>query len=90
MGVIAGFEHCIRENEPLAPYTWLRLGGPAQFYAEPTSLEELQAIVKSCRAHDVSRTFAGWWFQSVNTQSGRGGHGDQYRRSSLLRNTHLG
>jgi UDP-N-acetylmuramate dehydrogenase len=45
---IAGFEHVVRENEPLAPYTWLRIGGPAQFLAEPTSIDELAALVRRC------------------------------------------
>jgi UDP-N-acetylmuramate dehydrogenase len=48
MPIPAGFEHIVRENEPLAPYTWLRLGGPAQYFAEPTSVEELAALVKRC------------------------------------------
>jgi UDP-N-acetylmuramate dehydrogenase len=48
MPIPAGFEHIIRENEPLAPYTWFRLGGAAQFFAEPTSVEELSALVRHC------------------------------------------
>ena len=48
MPIPSGFEHITRENEPLAPYTWLRLGGPAQYFAEPTSVEELISLVKRC------------------------------------------
>jgi UDP-N-acetylmuramate dehydrogenase len=51
MPIPAGFEHIVRENEPLAPYTWFRLGGPAQYFAEPTSIEELGALVRRC--HEV-------------------------------------
>jgi UDP-N-acetylmuramate dehydrogenase len=40
------FEHIVRENEPLAPYTWFRLGGPAQYFAEPTTVAELAALVR--------------------------------------------
>lgn len=50
MPIPAGFEHIVRENEPLAPYTWFRLGGAAQFFAEPTSVEELAALVRHCHA----------------------------------------
>ena len=46
MGVLTNFEHIAREGEPLAPYTWLRLGGPAQYFAEPTSVDELAALVR--------------------------------------------
>jgi UDP-N-acetylmuramate dehydrogenase len=46
----AGFEHITRENESLAPYTWLRVGGAAQYFAEPTSVEELAALVRHCHS----------------------------------------
>jgi len=48
MAIPAGFEHITRENEPLAPYTWFRLGGAAQYFAEPTSVEELTGLVRRC------------------------------------------
>lgn len=48
MPQFAGLEHIVRENEPLAPYTWFRLGGAAQFFAEPTTVEELAALVQRC------------------------------------------
>jgi UDP-N-acetylmuramate dehydrogenase len=48
MGLLSGFEHFAREGEPLAPYTWFRLGGAAQFFAEPTTVEELAALVRRC------------------------------------------
>jgi UDP-N-acetylmuramate dehydrogenase len=48
MPIPAGFEHIVREQEPLAPYTWLRLGGAAQYFAEPTTVEELAALVRRC------------------------------------------
>ncbi|MDA1052364.1 MAG: UDP-N-acetylmuramate dehydrogenase [Planctomycetota bacterium] len=53
MGLFSGFEHIVREREPLAPYTWLRLGGVAEYFAEPTSVNELVALVKHCADHDV-------------------------------------
>jgi len=48
MPIPAGFEHITREHEPLAPNTWLRVGGAAQYFAEPTSVEELSGLVKRC------------------------------------------
>src|SRR5947209_15932584 len=50
MPIPAGFEHIVRENEPLARYTWFRLGGPAQYFAEPTNSDELAALVRQCHA----------------------------------------
>lgn len=53
MELTAGFEHFVRTNEPLAPHTWLRLGGTAEYFAEPNSVEELSAVVRRCRELDV-------------------------------------
>lgn len=47
------FAEITRPDEPLAPYTWLRVGGPAQFFVEPRSVEELAAVVKSCHEQDI-------------------------------------
>ncbi len=49
MAIPTGFEHIVRENEPLAAHTWFRLGGAAQYFAEPTSIDELAKLVKRCR-----------------------------------------
>jgi UDP-N-acetylmuramate dehydrogenase len=46
---LTGLEHCVRPDEPLAPHTWFKLGGPAEFFAEPTSLDELATIVRRSR-----------------------------------------
>jgi UDP-N-acetylmuramate dehydrogenase len=40
---------CVRENVPLAERTWFKLGGPARYFAEPTSVDELLAVVQRCR-----------------------------------------
>jgi UDP-N-acetylmuramate dehydrogenase len=40
---------CVREQVPLAERTWFKLGGPAQFFAEPESVDELLAVVRRCR-----------------------------------------
>ncbi len=46
MNLIADFEHIVRENEPLAPYTRLKIGGPAEYFAEPTTVSELEGLIK--------------------------------------------
>ena len=45
MSLISGFEHIVREDEPLAPYTRLKLGGVAEYFAEPTTIEELSRLL---------------------------------------------
>jgi len=49
--LFGGFEKIVREAEPLAPHTWFHLGGPAEFFAEPNTVEELAALVRRC--HDA-------------------------------------
>ncbi len=46
--------HLIHENEPLAPYCWLRIGGPARYFAEPTTIAELRALVAEASAAGIS------------------------------------
>jgi len=54
MASLKGFEKIIRPGEPLAPHTWFHLGGPAEYFAEPGSVEELAALVKRCRAENIT------------------------------------
>jgi len=39
----------VREQVPLAERTWFKVGGAAQFFAEPTSVDELKSMVERCR-----------------------------------------
>jgi UDP-N-acetylmuramate dehydrogenase len=50
---ISGFEKIVREAEPLAPHTWFHLGGPAEYFAEPHTVEELAALVRRCHDDEV-------------------------------------
>ncbi|PQO42451.1 UDP-N-acetylmuramate dehydrogenase [Blastopirellula marina] len=59
MELTAGFEHFVRTDEPLAPYTWLKLGGSAEYFAEPTSVDELIAVIKRCREQNVTARVLG-------------------------------
>ncbi|MBY0522161.1 MAG: UDP-N-acetylmuramate dehydrogenase [Gemmataceae bacterium] len=42
------FAEFVKVNEPLAPHTYFKLGGPADFLAQPRSRAELAAVVKRC------------------------------------------
>jgi UDP-N-acetylmuramate dehydrogenase len=48
MTVVDEFAEIIRRNEPLAPLTYLRLGGPAEMLAQPRSADELSRLVRRC------------------------------------------
>ena len=49
----AGLEEAIVENEPLAPHTWYKIGGPARWYVRPRSLEELQEASRRCVENNI-------------------------------------
>ena len=42
------FSDVLKRDEPLAPYTWLKVGGLAQFFLEPRSVDELTRAVRAC------------------------------------------
>ena len=48
MAALSGID-CVGENVPLAERTWFKLGGAAQYFAEPATVDELQAVVQRCR-----------------------------------------
>jgi UDP-N-acetylmuramate dehydrogenase len=53
MGVFAGFERIVRQGEPLAMHTWFQLGGPAEYFAEPATMDELVGLVGRCAEVDL-------------------------------------
>jgi len=51
--LFGGFEHVVREQESLAPFTWFRVGGAAEYFAEPSTEDELIEIVRRCHEQEV-------------------------------------
>ena len=49
----AGLEGCVAENVPLAPKTWYRIGGPARWFIQPRSSEELQQAAVRCAENEI-------------------------------------
>lgn len=47
------FSEILTPDKPLAEFTWLKIGGPAQYLAEPRSRDELQALVVCCHSQKV-------------------------------------
>jgi UDP-N-acetylmuramate dehydrogenase len=48
MALVDEFPDIIKPNEPLAPYTYLRLGGPAEMLVQPRARAELSGFVRRC------------------------------------------
>jgi UDP-N-acetylmuramate dehydrogenase len=49
----AEFAELTTANEPLAPYTHLKIGGPAEYFVQPRSVNELVAVLRHCAAEKV-------------------------------------
>ncbi|MEL7496232.1 MAG: UDP-N-acetylmuramate dehydrogenase [Planctomycetota bacterium] len=52
MSLLDGFEHVVRQDESLAPFTRLNIGGNAEYFAEPTNRDELIQLVKRFSEND--------------------------------------
>lgn len=48
MSSLDEFGDILLRDEPLAGYTWMKLGGPAQYFLTPRNRDELVAVVKAC------------------------------------------
>ncbi len=46
-------EPICRRNVPLAPLTWFKLGGPAEYLVEPQTLEQLCAVARRCAENGI-------------------------------------
>lgn len=49
----AGIETLVTENHPLAGYTWYKIGGPARWFIQPRSIEELQQAARRCMENNI-------------------------------------
>jgi UDP-N-acetylmuramate dehydrogenase len=47
------YQSIVTPDEPLAPHTWFRLGGPAAYLARPRDSAEVVALIRTCREKDV-------------------------------------
>ena len=50
---LEGFSAILEPQVPLAPFTYLRVGGPADFIARPRSRDELADLVRTCLSNSV-------------------------------------
>lgn len=56
---IDDFSNILQRDQSLAPYTWLRLGGPAEYLLTPGTEAELLDVVRYCLAAEISMRILG-------------------------------
>ncbi len=54
MSFLTGIESFVRTNEPLSLHTWLHVGGPAEYFAEPHTTDQLATLLSRCRQEDMT------------------------------------
>lgn len=53
MSSLADFSDIIQSNQPLAQYTWLKIGGAAEHLAVPRDADELQRLIACCHENSI-------------------------------------
>ena len=47
------FQAIVTPDEPLAPHTWFRLGGPAAYLARPRNVAEVVGLIRRSRELEI-------------------------------------
>jgi len=53
MNIFSGLEQIVETNYPLAKCTWYGLGGPADYFIRPRTVEQLREVVQRCNENDI-------------------------------------
>jgi UDP-N-acetylmuramate dehydrogenase len=62
MSLAEQFPEITKRNQPLAPFTHLKIGGPAEFLLQPRNLDELNVVLAACRRDKVPVRMLGGGF----------------------------
>jgi UDP-N-acetylmuramate dehydrogenase len=54
MNIFSGLEQIVETNYPLAEQTWYGLGGPADYFIRPKTLEQLKEAAGRCNENDIA------------------------------------
>lgn len=53
MSIFGDLTEIVEQNHAMAPHTWYRLGGPADYFIRPQTVEQLQEAVKRCNDNHI-------------------------------------
>ena len=70
MDKLKAFQKMVRTDVPLAMHTWLQLGGPAEYFAEPRTEQELLELLTACHEESVPVRVLGMGSNILASDSG--------------------
>ncbi len=53
MSIFSGLEEIVKTDYPLANNTWYRIGGPAEYFVSPQTVEQLKDVVGKCNENNI-------------------------------------
>jgi UDP-N-acetylmuramate dehydrogenase len=53
MSIFNGFEKIVQTDYPLAKHTWLGIGGAADYFIRPNSVEQLKEVINRCNENNI-------------------------------------
>jgi UDP-N-acetylmuramate dehydrogenase len=53
MSIFSGLEQIVEADYRLSKHTWYGLGGPADYFIRPKTIEELKEVVRRCNENDI-------------------------------------
>jgi UDP-N-acetylmuramate dehydrogenase len=88
MSIFTGFEEIIEQDHPLAPHTWYRLGGPADYFIRPRNIKDLKEIVRRCNENHLRMHVLGFGSNLLVSDAGVRGaviklEGEEFRRTQF-------
>jgi len=53
MNIFTGLEQIVETNYPLSKRTWYGLGGPADYFIQPKTIEQLKEVIRRCTENSI-------------------------------------
>jgi len=53
MSIFSGLDTILETDYPLSEHTWFGLGGPADYFLRPTTVEQLKEVLKRCSENGI-------------------------------------
>jgi len=88
MSIFSGLDEIVEQDHVLAPHTWYRLGGPADYLIRPRTVKELKEVVRRCNESHIRLYVMGFGSNLLVSDEGVRGaviklEGEEFRRTEF-------